>query len=127
MVRSGTIKIVKVDVIDAMDNQSTTTSEEVAAARPSNSSSAATARISDLQLDVKVMGNNDVMIRVQSQNVNYPGARLMSALRDLEFQVHHASMSCVNGLMLQDIVAKIPYGLTTEEAIKSALLWKLQQ
>ncbi|KAH1073786.1 hypothetical protein J1N35_026114 [Gossypium stocksii] len=110
-----------------MDNQSTTTLEEVAAARPSNSSSAATARISDLQLDVKVMGNNDVMIRVQSENVNYPGARLMSALRDLEFQVHHASMSCVNGLMLQDIVAKIPYGLTTEEAIKSALLWKLQQ
>ncbi|MBA0562946.1 hypothetical protein Golob_007964 [Gossypium lobatum] len=110
-----------------MDNQSTTTSEEQAAARPSNSSSAATARFSDLQLDVKVMGNDDAIIRVQSENVNYPSARLMSALRELEFQVHHASMSCVNELMLQDIVAKIPYGLTSEEAIKSALLSRLQQ
>ncbi|KAH1073785.1 hypothetical protein J1N35_026113 [Gossypium stocksii] len=118
---------VKVETIDAMDNQSTTTSEEQAAARPSNSSSAATARFSDLQLDVKVMGNDDAIIRVQSENVNYPGAKLMSALRDLEFQVHHASMSCVNELMLQDIVAKIPYGLTSEEAIKSALLWRLHQ
>jgi transcription factor MYC2 len=116
-------KKVKLEVADTMDNQSTTTSVDQAACRPnSNSGGAGLA----LEVEVKFVGN-DAMIRVQSDNVNYPGSRLMSALRDLEFQVHHASMSSVNELMLQDVVVRVPDGLRTEEALKSALLGRLEQ
>ena len=59
--------------------------------------------------------------------MNHPGARLMGALRDLEFQVHHASMSCVNDLMLQDVVVKLPNGMRSEEGLKSAILMRLDQ
>lgn len=112
-------KKVKLEMTDTMDNQSTTTS--VDQTRPINTNSG-----SVLEVEVKMVGP-DAMIRVQSENVNYPGARLMGALRDLEFQVHHASMSCVNELMLQDVVVKVPEGLRAEEALKSALLGRLEQ
>ncbi|KAE8679566.1 hypothetical protein F3Y22_tig00111398pilonHSYRG00142 [Hibiscus syriacus] len=125
-------KRVKAETIDVMDNQSTTTTTSVeqitTTAQPSNSSSAtATDGSSEVELDIKIIGN-DAMIRVQSENVNYPSARLMDALRELEFQVHHASISCVNDIVLQDIVVKLPHTLKThEQGLKSALLRKLQQ
>ncbi|XVE77324.1 hypothetical protein DITRI_Ditri13aG0053400 [Diplodiscus trichospermus] len=117
-------KKMKVEMVDSMDNQSTTTSVDQAA-RPSNSSPG-TAGSGSLELDIKIIGN-DAMIRVQSENVNYPAARLMGALRDVEFQIHHASLSCVNELMLQDIVVRVPEGLRTEEGLKSAILRRLEQ
>ncbi|XVF33101.1 hypothetical protein REPUB_Repub17cG0139200 [Reevesia pubescens] len=117
-------KKVKVEMVDAMDNQSTTTSVDQAAG-PSTNSSSGTAGSGSLELDIKILGD-DAMIRVQSENVNYPAARLMGALRDLEFQVHHASMSCVNELMLQDIVVRVPDGLRTEEGLKSAILRRIE-
>ncbi|KAE8726124.1 Transcription factor MYC2 [Hibiscus syriacus] len=113
-------KKVKVEMFYSMANQSTTSLAEQA--RPRNSSAVATAGWRDLQVDIKIMGNGDAMIRVQSENVNYPAARLMGALRDLEFQVHHASLSCVNELMLQDIIVQIPHGLRTQESLKAAIL-----
>ncbi|KAJ6723150.1 TRANSCRIPTION FACTOR BHLH14 [Salix koriyanagi] len=117
-------KKLKVEVSDNTDNQSTTTSVDQAACRPSSNSGGAGLA---LEIEVKFVGN-DAMIRVQSENVNYPGSRLMSALRDLELQVHHASMSSLNELMLQDVVVRVPdHGLRTEEALKSALLGKLEQ
>ncbi|KAK8639647.1 hypothetical protein V6N13_138019 [Hibiscus sabdariffa] len=108
------------------DNQSTTTSvEQTTTAKASNSSSA-TGGCSGVEVDVKIIGN-DAMIRVQSENVNYPSARLMDGLRDLEFEVQHASVSCVNDLVLQDIVVKVPHRFKThEQGIKSALLRKLK-
>lgn len=110
-------KKVKLEMADTMDNQSTTTS--VDQARPSSGGLA-------LEVEIKIVGL-DAMIRVQSENVNYPSARLMGALRDLELQIHHASMSCVNELMLQDVVVRVPEGLRTEEALKTALLRRLEQ
>ncbi|XP_054781747.1 transcription factor MYC2-like [Prosopis cineraria] len=80
-----------------------------------------------LEVDVRIIGP-DAMVRVQSENRNHPGARLMDALRDLELRVHHASMSCVNEVMLQDVVVKIPQGLRSDEGlIKSAILRRLDQ
>ncbi|MED6124599.1 hypothetical protein PIB30_060412 [Stylosanthes scabra] len=77
------------------------------------------------EVDVKIIGE-DAMVRVQSENVNHPGARVMGALRDMEFQVHHASMTCVNELMLQDVVGKVPNGIIrSEEGIRSAILMRL--
>ncbi|XP_065860076.1 transcription factor MYC1 [Euphorbia lathyris] len=122
-------KRVKVEVADNTDNQSTTTTNSVDQARPNNSGGGAGGGGGgggiSLEVEVKILGN-DSMIRIQSENVNYPSARLMAALRDLEFQVHHASVSTVNDLMLQDVVVKVPDGLLTEEALKSALLRRLQ-
>ncbi|GLT84838.1 hypothetical protein SLE2022_030500 [Rubroshorea leprosula] len=116
-------KKVKVEMTDTTDNLSTTTS--VDQTRPSNSSGGSSSN-SSLEVETKIVGN-DAMIRVQSENANYPGARLMGALRDLELKVHHASMSCVNELMLQDVVVRVPDGLRTEDGLKSALLGRLEQ
>ncbi|KAE8726815.1 BTB/POZ domain-containing protein [Hibiscus syriacus] len=100
--------------------------EQITTAKTSNSSSA-TDGSSGVELDIKIIGN-DAMIRVQSKNVNYPCARLMDALRDLEVQVHHASVSCVKDNVLQDIVVKVPHIFkTSEQGIKSALLRRLDQ
>jgi transcription factor MYC2 len=110
-------KKVKLEMTDTMDNQSTTTS--VDQTRPNSGGFA-------LEVEIKIVGL-DAMIRVQSENVNYPSARLLGALRDLELQIHHASMSCVNELMLQDVVVRVPEGLRTEEGLKTALLRRLEQ
>lgn len=119
-------KKVKLEVADTTDNQSTTTSveQQQTQTRSSGSGGPVNNNNNNIEVDVKIVGK-DSMIRVQSENVNYPAARLMTALRELEFQVHHASMSCVNELMLQDIVVRVPDGLRTEEALKSAILTRL--
>jgi len=80
-----------------------------------------------MEVDVKVMGC-DAMVRVQSQNVNHPSATLMTVFRDLELQVHHASVSTVEELMLQDVVlVKVPMELRNENVMKAAILAKLHQ
>lgn len=125
-------KTLKIEFMDSstLDNQSTTTATttSVDQIRP-NSSSAASFGVPNnlkVEVEVKILGP-DAMIRVQSENVNYPSARLMRALQDLELHVHHASISSVNDLMLQDIVVKVPLGLGTEDGLKTALLRSLEQ
>lgn len=78
----------------------------------------------EVEVEVKIVGD-DGMIRVQSDKANYPAARLMNAIRELELPLHHASMSCVNDLMLQDLVVRVPQGLRCETALKNALLTRL--
>ncbi|KAH0710538.1 hypothetical protein KY290_011869 [Solanum tuberosum] len=77
-----------------------------------------------MEVEVKIIGA-EAMIRVRSPNVNYPCARLMNVLRELEFQIHHASVSSVKEMMQQDVVIKIPHNVTNDEAIKSVILTKL--
>lgn len=122
-------KKVKLEIADNLDNQSTTTSVDQTRPNNSNSSSGGSASGcggSGIEVEVKIVGT-DAMIRVQSENVNYPSARLMGALRELEFQVHHASVSTINDLMLQDVVVKVPdQGMTTDqEALKATILRRL--
>ncbi|CAL9098556.1 unnamed protein product [Musa textilis] len=50
----------------------------------------------------------------------------MVALRDLGLHVHHASVSCVNEAVLQDVVVKVPCELQGHEGLRAALLAKLQ-
>ncbi|CAL5195904.1 unnamed protein product [Lathyrus oleraceus] len=79
-----------------------------------------------LEIDVKIIGN-DAMVRVQSENVNHPGARLMSVFKDLEFQVHHASISCFNEIMVQDVVVvQLPDEMRNEESLRSAIRMRLE-
>lgn len=78
-----------------------------------------------LEVEVKIVGP-DAMIRVSSENVNYPAARVMEALRELELQVQHASVSCVNDLMLQDVVIRgSDGGVISEEGLRTALFSRL--
>ncbi|KAG2676944.1 hypothetical protein I3760_12G074700 [Carya illinoinensis] len=83
-------------------NRSITTST-VDKKRLSSSSYTATT----MDVEVTIVGS-EALIRVQCPDLNYPHARLMDAVRDLEFQIHHASISSVKGLMLQDLVVQVP-------------------
>lgn len=104
----------------AMDNQSTTTSiEGHAVAAPTSPPPSGPG--SRLEVEVRIVGS-EAMIRVQSDSSNYPSARLMCAMRDLKLQIHHASMSTVNDLMLQDVVVRVPDGLQSEGTLHAALL-----
>lgn len=105
--------LVKTEI--SSDNQSTTTTVEEQAASSSSSRS-----VASVEVEVKIVGD-DGMIRVQSDKSNYPAARLMNAIRELELPLHHASMSCVNDFMLQDLVVRVPQGLRCENALKNAL------
>ncbi|XP_076957425.1 transcription factor bHLH14-like [Bidens hawaiensis] len=75
-----------------------------------------------IEVDVKMVGE-DAMIRVQSESEDWADSKLMDALREMEAKVHHASLSCVNDVMLQDVVTRIS-GFTQDE-VKSYLLTRL--
>lgn len=77
-----------------------------------------------MEMEVKIVGP-EALIRVQCPDVNYPSARLMNAIRELEFQIHHASISNVKEMMLQDVVVKVPDGLESEEVMRTALLQRM--
>ncbi|MFS7943309.1 hypothetical protein Hanom_Chr06g00498761 [Helianthus anomalus] len=74
------------------------------------------------KVEVKIVGE-DAMLIVQSWNMDWPSAKLMDALREMEAKVHHASMSCVNDVMLQDVIIRIPGA--TEDEVKSHLVARL--
>ncbi|KAF2304128.1 hypothetical protein GH714_027639 [Hevea brasiliensis] len=78
-----------------------------------------------MELDVTIVGS-EAMIRFLSPDVNYPAARLMDVLREVEFKVHHASMSSIKEMVLQDVVVRVPDGLTDEEVVRSAILQRMQ-
>ncbi|KVH97347.1 Myc-type, basic helix-loop-helix (bHLH) domain-containing protein [Cynara cardunculus var. scolymus] len=77
------------------------------------------------EVEVKIVGE-DAMIRVQSGNANLPPAKLMDALREMKAQIQHASMSCVNEIMLQDVVVRIP-GAIDEDELKTDLIRRLDR
>ncbi|PWA36831.1 myc-type, basic helix-loop-helix (bHLH) domain, Transcription factor MYC/MYB N-terminal [Artemisia annua] len=77
-----------------------------------------------LEVEVRMVGDN-AMIRVQSGNAYWPSAKLMDALREMEAKVHQASMSCINDVTLQDVVARVT-GFTGDE-VKNHLLARLNQ
>lgn len=80
-----------------------------------------------LEVDVRVLGN-EAMIRVQCENVNHPAARLMAVLKQLKLQVHHASVSTVEEMMLQDVVIiKVPQELKSDVLMKAAIVRGLDQ
>lgn len=103
------------------DNQSTSTSTMVNHLRPPPNYMSNNA----VEVDVKILGSEG-LIRVQSPDINYPAARLMDALRELEFPVHHLSVTRVKELVLQDVVIRIDDGLVTEEAMRAAIFQRMQ-
>ncbi|XP_028805903.1 transcription factor MYC2-like [Neltuma alba] len=112
----------KVEELEARFKK-TTTEEEKETARIMDHCSSSEA--SSLGVEVNIVGT-EAMIRVQSLDVNHPAARLMDALRQLDFHVHHASVSRVKDLMLQDVVVKVPSNFMTAQGMKDAILQRLQ-
>ncbi|KAJ0968648.1 hypothetical protein J5N97_025565 [Dioscorea zingiberensis] len=80
-----------------------------------------------MKLEVRMVGQLEAVIRVQSGCGGHPAARLMSALSELELQVRHASVTRFqDDVMLQDVVVMVPHAaLQLEDALFSALVSKL--
>ncbi|KAF5734292.1 Transcription factor [Tripterygium wilfordii] len=74
----------------------------------------------ELDVDVKIIGW-DAMIRIQCSKRNHPAARLMAALKELDLDVHHASVSVVNDLMIQQATVKMGSRFYTREQLRVAL------
>uniref|UniRef100_A0A7N0UXV8 Transcription factor n=1 Tax=Kalanchoe fedtschenkoi TaxID=63787 RepID=A0A7N0UXV8_KALFE len=94
---------------------------------PSSSSSCLSLASDDshnVEVEVRVVGG-DAMIRVISEDVDYPAARLMCALREMGLVIHHASVSCVNELVIQDVLVRVPPGACNEEAYLKSVLIKI--
>ncbi|GMH26758.1 hypothetical protein Nepgr_028601 [Nepenthes gracilis] len=78
----------------------------------------------DLDIDVKIIGW-DAMIRVNCSKKNHPTARLMTALKELDLDVNHASVSVVNDFMVQQATVKMGVQYYTQEQLKMALVAKV--
>ncbi|CAJ1940369.1 unnamed protein product [Sphenostylis stenocarpa] len=83
-----------------------------------------TSKLIDLEVEVKIIGW-DAMIRIQCSKKNHPAARLMAALKDLDLDVHHASVSVVNDLMIQQATVNMGNRFYTQEQLLSALSSKI--
>ncbi|XP_027919540.1 transcription factor MYC2-like [Vigna unguiculata] len=83
-----------------------------------------TTKLIDLEVEVKIIGW-DAMIRIQCSKKNHPAARLMAALKDLDLDVHHASVSVVNDLMIQQATVNMGNRFYTQEQLLSALSSKI--
>uniref|UniRef100_A0A2N9EDH6 Transcription factor n=1 Tax=Fagus sylvatica TaxID=28930 RepID=A0A2N9EDH6_FAGSY len=81
-------------------------------------------KLIDLDIDVKIIGW-DAMIRIQCSKKNHPAARLMAALKELDLDVHHASVSVVNDLMIQQATVKMGSRFYTQEQLRQALSAKV--
>ncbi|KAF3563126.1 hypothetical protein DY000_02013571 [Brassica cretica] len=89
--------------------------------RKSNRDSASSV---EMEIDVKIIGW-DVMIRVQCGKKNHPGARFMEALKELDLEVNHASLSVVNDLMIQQATVKMGSQFFNHDQLKAALMLKV--
>ncbi|KAE8698101.1 Transcription factor MYC2 [Hibiscus syriacus] len=77
-------------------------------------------KLIELDIDVKIIGQ-DAMIRTQCSKKNHPAARLMTALKELDLDVHHASVSVVNDLMIQQATVMMGSRIYTQEQLRKAL------
>ncbi|URD75529.1 hypothetical protein MUK42_00015 [Musa troglodytarum] len=113
----------EINVVDAGNRPCGAMASSTATA--TTSSSVVTAGPATMEVEVKSLGP-DAMLRVQTENVSHPTAKLMEVLRELELQVHHASVSSVKEVMLHDVVVRVPDGLQAEDSLRDALLTKLE-
>ncbi|CAK8561748.1 unnamed protein product [Lathyrus sativus] len=81
-------------------------------------------KLIDLDIDVKIMGW-DAMIRIQCSKKNHPAAKLMAALKELDLDVNHASVSVVNDLMIQQASINMGSRFYTQEQLLSVLSSKI--
>lgn len=78
----------------------------------------------ELEIDCKIIGW-DAMIRVNSKKSHHPAARLMVALKELDLDITHASVSVVNDLMIQQATVKMVSRYYSQEQLRMGLASKL--
>lgn len=79
-----------------------------------------------VEIDAKILGL-EAMIRVQCHKRNHPSARLMTALRELDLDVYHASVSVVKDLMIQQVAVKMASRIYSQDQLNSALYNRLAE
>lgn len=79
----------------------------------------------DVAVEVNIVGKL-AMIRIMSKNLKNAAARLMDAIRDVEFEVHQASISSIEHMMVQNVVVGVPDGLINEEVVRNAILHRMK-
>lgn len=80
----------------------------------------------EMDIDVKIIGW-EAMIRVQSNKNNHPAARVMGALKDLDLELLHASVSVVNDLMIQQNTVRMVNRFYTQDQLKIALTSRIAE
>ncbi|KAJ8510830.1 hypothetical protein OPV22_001264 [Ensete ventricosum] len=82
-------------------------------------------RCHGVEMEVKILGS-EAMIRLQCQKRNHPAASLMAALKDLDLELHYASVSVVKDLMIQQVTVKMSPGRPmTQEQLCASLYSRL--
>jgi transcription factor MYC2 len=79
-----------------------------------------------VEIDAKILGL-EAMIRVQCHKRNHPSARLMTALRELDLDVYHASVSVVKDLMIQQVAVKMASRVYSQDQLNAALYTRLAE
>ncbi|PKU75351.1 transcription factor MYC2 [Dendrobium catenatum] len=100
--------------------------KEVAVEKGGSPTSTISGGPATVEVEVKLLCS-DAMIRVQSENLSHPPARLMAALRDLDLLVHHATVSGLKEMVIQDVVVQVPDALQGEDNLRCALLARLEK
>ena len=77
-----------------------------------------------LEMDVKILGW-DAMIRIHCSKKNHPGARLLTALMELDLDVHHANVNLVNDMTMLQATVKMGSRFYTQEQLRAALVAKV--
>ena len=75
-------------------------------------------------MDVKIIGW-DAMITITCSKKNHPAATLMTALMELDLDVHYATVTLVNDLMIQQATVKMGSRFYTQEQLRAALSAKV--
>ncbi|KAK8946105.1 Transcription factor bHLH14 [Platanthera guangdongensis] len=81
---------------------------------------------STIEVEVKLLGP-DAIIMVQSENLGHPPAKLMTALSDLDLSVHHATVSGIKEVLIQNVVVRVPEALQGDGNLRRALLAQLEK
>uniref|UniRef100_A0A0E0MB44 Transcription factor n=1 Tax=Oryza punctata TaxID=4537 RepID=A0A0E0MB44_ORYPU len=84
------------------------------------------ARCHAVEIEAKILGL-EAMIRVQCHKRNHPAARLMTALRELDLDVYHASVSVVKDLMIQQVAVKMASRVYSQDQLNAALYSRIAE
>ncbi|CAN1199963.1 Transcription factor MYC1 [Linum perenne] len=109
--------------VETMDRESKISNNNFSSSNNNNNQASSKPAI-EMDIDVKIIGW-DAMIRIQCSKRNHPAARLMAALKELDLDVHHASVSVVNDLMIQQASVKMGNRFYTQEQLRLALSAKV--
>jgi transcription factor MYC2 len=95
-------------------------------AAPSSGMHDSGTRCHAVEIEAKILGL-EAMIRVQCHKRNHPAAKLMTALRELDLDVYHASVSVVKDIMIQQVAVKMATRVYSQDQLNAALYGRLAE